>query len=121
MKSNNKRIYFLMVLFLVMFGFKTIVLGATNETLECSAWQNVQKDFQYIFDFCKIVIPLLIIGLSVFDFIKAVAGKDAKDLKKAGTRLMKRLALAIVFFFLPILLEFLLNNLFGANVDICVE
>lgn len=117
MKSKKKFIYILMTLFLVMFSFKTIVFA---DNLECTAWGNTLKDLQNLFNFCKIIIPLLVIGLSVFDFIKAVAGKDEKDMKKAFTRLMKRLALAVVFFFLPIILNFFLE-LVGTNSNVCIE
>ena len=118
MKRRINKLY-LMVLYYVIFGFK-IIAKANGETINCNEWGEVLDDFQNIFDFCKIIIPLLIIGLSVMDFIKAVAGKDDKDLKKAGTRLMKRLALAIAFFFLPLLLNYFLE-LMGAGVDVCVE
>ena len=114
-----KRIKFLYLFCVMLFSFKTIVLGASY-SVDCSSWGETLNDFQYLFNLCKIIIPLLIVGLSVFDFIKAVAGKDAKDLKKAGTRLFKRLALAVIFFFLPLLLNFFLE-LMGANASVCVD
>lgn len=114
---KKKYIYISLCLYLVLFGFRTIVFA---DSLECEAWGNTLKDIQNVFDFCKIVIPLLIIGLSIFDFIKAITGKDEKDLKKAFNRLMKRLALAIVFFFLPVILNFLLE-LIGTNSDVCIS
>ena len=117
MKINKNNIYKFMIFYLVVFGFKTVVFA---DTLECEAWGNTLQDFQNIFNFCKIVIPLLVIGLSIFDFIKAVAGKDDKDMKKAFNRLLKRLALAVVFFFLPIILNFLLE-IIGTNSSVCVE
>lgn len=120
MKNKKKFIYIFTYLYLVMFGFKTIVI-AEGETFDCSYWGKTLQDFQYIFDFCKIVIPLLVIGLSTFDFIKAITGKDEKDMKKAFNKLLKRLALAVVFFFLPVILNFLLETLIGANAKICIN
>ena len=112
MKKNKFKIYKLVAFtFLVLFGFKTIVFGAT-ETLDCIALGELEEDLNNIFNFLKIILPLLVIGLSSFDFIKAIAGKDNKDVKKAFNRLLKRLALAIVFFFLPMLIELLLKMFF---------
>jgi len=114
--KSNKNIYFLMILFLVMFSFKTIVLA---DAVQCEAWGRTLDDLNNLFNFCKIIIPLLVVGLSIFDFIKAVAGKDEKDLKTAFNKLLKRLALAVVFFFLPMLLQLLLD-LFATNSNVCV-
>lgn len=117
MKNKKKYKYIFMLLYLAIFGFKTIVLA---DTLECESWGETLKDIQNIFDLCKILIPLLVIGLSTFDFIKAITGKDDKDIKKSFNRLLKRLALAVVFFFLPTLLNYLLDFV-GTNSSVCVE
>lgn len=106
-----------LIIYLMLFSFETVVFA---DTLECEAWANTLKDIQNIFDFCKIVIPLLVIGLSSYDFIKAITGKDDKDMKKAFKVLLKRLALAVVFFFLPIILNFFLE-LIGTNASVCVK
>lgn len=115
--KKNKYTYLniTLVLFLAMFGFKTVVYG-----LNCDSWGEVRTDIQNVFNFVKILIPLLIIGLSSFDFIKAVAGKDEKDMKKAFQALIKRLALAIVFFFLPVFLNLILD-LFETHSSVCIE
>ena len=114
-KINNILFKFLMLPSLLLFSFNIGVYA-----LDCSAWGVVQDDFQTVFDVLKVVVPVLIIALSSIDFIKAVAGKDEKEIKSAFQRLIKRLALAIVFFFLPVLLSFLLK-LFGSTADVCVK
>lgn len=117
MKSNKKFIYIFMIMFLVMFGFKTIVLA---DGLSCNSWGTVLQDLQNVFDFVKIVVPLLIIGLSTYDFIKAVTAKDDKGLKKAFQILLKRLVYAIILFFLPVLINLLLE-LVAVNSNVCIE
>ena len=113
---NKKKILYLSAfLYLVLFGFKTIVFA-----LDCNSWGDVKQDVQNVFDFCKIVIPLLIMGLSSYEFIKAVTAKDDKGLKKAASTLLKRFALAVVFFFLPVILNWFLD-LLGTNSSVCVE
>lgn len=118
MKNKKQKKYIFMYLYLAMFSFKTLV---SAETLNCNSWGSTLQDFQNVFDFCKIAIPLLVIGLSTFDFIKAITGKDEKDMKKSFNKLLKRLALAVVFFFLPVILNFLLETLIGTDVSVCVE
>lgn len=116
-KKNRKYLYIFMCLYLVMFGFETIVSAAG---LSCDSWGDLKRDLQNIFNFAKIVIPLLVIGLSSYDFIRAITSKEAKDVKKAFNTLLKRFLYAIIFFFLPVLLNFLLD-LIGTNSDICIE
>lgn len=121
MKNKKKYIYFCAIMYLVLFGFQTIVFAdTTTANLDCDAWGKSKQDLQNIFNFCKIVVPLLVIGLSTYDFIKAITGKNDKDIKKAFSTLIKRLALAIVFFFLPVILNLLLD-LFGTNSDVCIQ
>ena len=117
MKNNKKFIYIFMIMFLVMFGFKTIVLA---DGLSCNSWGTVLQDLQNVFDFVKIIVPLLIIGLSTYDFIKAVTAKDDKGLKKAFQILLKRFVYAILLFFLPVLINLLLE-LVAINSNVCIE
>ena len=118
MKKDKFKIYKLFAFaFLVMFGLKTIVFA---DSLRCTDLGMVKEDLQKVFDFLKIVIPLLIIGLSTFDFIKAITGKDDKDVKKAFNRFLKRLVLAIVFFFLPVLINLLLD-VFMIDNEVCIS
>lgn len=84
----------------------------------CSSWGDLKNDIQNAFNFLKVVVPLLVIGLSTYDFIKAVAAKDNKDVKKAFQRLLKRFLYAILLFFLPTLINYLLD-LAGTNTKIC--
>ena len=64
------------------------------------------------------MLTLLVIGLSTFDFIKAITEKDDKDIKKAFTRLIKRLVCAVILFFLPVILNFLMNMI---TDNVCIE
>lgn len=59
-------------------------------------------------DIIKIVIPIIVIGLGVMDFTKAIfAGED--DMKKAQKQFIKRLGIAILIFLTPTLLNLLLS------------
>ena len=118
MKINiNSLIKITVFAFLIMFSFENIVFA---DSLRCTDLGDIKVDLQNLFNVLKIILPLLVIGLSVFDFIKAITGKDEKDVKKAFTRFLKRIALAIVFFFLPILINALLD-FFMIDTSVCVQ
>ena len=56
----------------------------------------------------KIAVPIIIIGLGIADFTKAVfAGED--DMKKAQKQFIKRLVIAILVFLTPTLINLLLS------------
>ena len=97
--------------------FNTVVMA---DGLSCNSWGTVLTDLQNVFNFVKIVVPLLIIGLSTYDFIKAVTSKDDKGLKKAFQILLKRLVYAIILFFLPVLINLILE-LVAVNSNVCIE
>ena len=51
--------------------------------------------------------PILCLVLSVSDFIKAAASQDKDALSKATKTTGKRIALAMVLFFIPLLIDYL--------------
>ena len=114
---KRKTIQIIGLIYLCMFAFETIVL-ASNYSFDCRSFGDLKTDIENVFNFIKILIPLLVIGLSTVDFIKAIAEKDDKDIKKAFTRLIKRLIYAVIFFFLPVLLNLLMNLI---TDKVCIE
>ena len=116
-KNSNKILHIFMIIYLVMFGFERIVFA---DNVTCSSYGTVLEDLQNIFDYAKFIIPFLIIGLSSYDFIKAITSKEAKDINKAFNTLIKRLALALFFFFLPVLLN-VLFKIVGINSNTCID
>lgn len=62
-----------------------------------------------IFGYIKIIIPLLIILLSIVDFLNNVfTGKD-DDMKKSINKFIKRMIIAIVFILVPTLISIIIN------------
>ena len=103
-------------IYLSFFAFDRLVYAANG--FDCDSFGDVKQDMKNLFDFMKVLVPLLVIGLSTFDFIKAITEKDDKDIKKAFSRLMKRLICAVILFFLPVLLELLMNMI---TDNVCIE
>ena len=71
---------------------------------------------QKVFNIFKIIAPLLVLGLTIFDFAKAVISQDQDSLKKAGNVFVKRLIIMVVLFFLPTILSLLLD-IVGQNQE----
>lgn len=94
----------------VQYSFAT----PAKEAKDCEAlFGDPKKDgtfanfLQQIFTIIGYAAPLLCLVLSVFDFVKATASQDKDALMKAIKRTSKRVILAIVLFFLPLLINFL--------------
>lgn len=73
-----------------------------------------------IIKWIRYIVPILLIVLSVMDFIKAVSSDSEDEMRKVGAKFVKRLIVAALIFVLPLLLDFLLG-IFGIPVkDFCV-
>lgn len=76
----------------------------------CPLGPDVTKDLAGALKIFKILAPILVIGLSIFDAIKAsVMGDVESDMKKVAKRFIKRLCFAAILFFLPVLVDQLMQ------------
>ena len=79
---------------------------------------NKQGDFAYYLDitfrFIKFAAPILLICVSIFDYIKVIASGDADSINKTNKKTLIRLIFTLLLFFLPIIISFLLT-LLGAQ------
>ncbi len=57
--------------------------------------------------------PVLCVILSLVDFVKAVASQDKDAIQKAIKTSIKRFVFAVLLFFLPMLVNFLLGDVLG--------
>lgn len=74
------------------------------------------------FGIIRYVVPILILGLGIIDFIKGIAAQNQDEIKKAANRFVKRLAIGIVIFLLPTLIDFILGLAgFGLNDGKCFD
>ncbi len=67
---------------------------------------------QQVLDFIKVVGPILVVILSSIDFAKVIIKSDDEAMAKAQKKLITRLILAALLFFIPMLVTVLLD-LFG--------
>ena len=71
---------------------------------------------QQIFNFIKIVGPILVVVLSSIDYAKVIIQSDDESMGKANKKLMWRLILAASLFFIPLLIQVFLQ-MFGFTSD----
>ncbi|MBO5138318.1 MAG: hypothetical protein J6B89_01590 [Bacilli bacterium] len=76
------------------------------------AWM-LQKILNYI----KVLGPILVIVLSTLDFTKTIMTSDAKEMKKAQSKLFIRIGCAVGLFFLPLIATVLINIINGTTGD----
>lgn len=88
-----------------------------NSLLGSTADENsVAWLIQQIFNYIKLLAPLIVVIMSGIDFAKVIVMGDDDGMKKAQTKLIIRLILAASLFFLPDLIMALLD-LFGLTTD----
>ncbi len=84
-----------------------------DEVLGNSVVEFLQKLFNYV----KILGPILVILLSSIDFVKSILSNDDENMKKVQKKFGIRLLCAIGLFFLPLLANLMLNLVFGTSGD----
>ena len=57
----------------------------------------------------KLVVPIIVIGLGVIDIAKAIFTSNDDEIKKAQKTFFKRLIIAVIIFFSPILVNFIID------------
>ncbi len=75
-----------------------------------------------VFRWIQIIAPIFVIIMGSVDFAGAILQDDKDALKKASSKFVKRLIIAVALFFIPIILSFLLdifNDLTGAATSTC--
>lgn len=68
---------------------------------------------QFAFNIIKYVAIIALLVMVLMDFIQALVKSDKDALKAAATKAVKRFIYCVLIFFLPIIIEFLME-LFGA-------
>lgn len=86
------------------------ICNAAPEGGYCGSLGN--KIVNWIFRIVRIVryaVPVLLIILSILDYIKALAADDENEMKKVTGRFVRRLIAAALIFIIPFILDFVLR------------
>lgn len=83
---------------------------------------DLEEIINMILKIIGIAVPILLIGLVTYDIATAVLAGDEKAVNTAKTRAIKRIIIAIVIFFVPMIMNLifgLVNNIWDKNFEIC--
>lgn len=82
--------------------------------LECSTYisEELSNILSLIYFIAEVGSTVLIVILGSIDFVKATASSDAEALKKSWVRLFKRIIALAIMFLLPLIVKWLLVDLF---------
>lgn len=95
-------------------------IGEPSVDKNCNALGGFKDDLQSIFNAFKIVAPILTLVLSSFEYMTSITSKDGEGLKKANKRLINRIILVAILFFLPIILNVIIDLMFPGS-GVCVS
>ncbi len=72
-----------------------------------------------VFNVLKYVAIILLIVLSILDFVTATAAQNEDEMKKATSKVIRRALLCVLIFLLPTLIGFILKYIADRAVDLC--
>lgn len=88
------------------------------EVNECNLSTEITAWIMNILRWIKYIIPVIIIILSILDFIKALSSEKEDEMKKAQKHFVTRLIVAVLIFIMPMLIEFILGKM-GFDASNC--
>lgn len=88
-----------------------------SKTCEGVLDDELTKKLTELFNILKIVVPILVIALSSFDYARSTLNSDSDGFKNSQIMFAKRLVLAVIFFLLPIIINLSLIN---SNLSTCI-
>ena len=74
-----------------------------------------------LFSIMKYVAIILLIVLTIMDFVNAVASQDNDILKKSFNKAVTRMILCIILFLIPTILDFVLEFIDQSAVSSCIN
>ena len=105
MQKNRYIVLIIMIIFTSLLVIEPVYAESCNGILTPGAYQILQDALSII----RIAVPILLIVLGSVDLGTAVVSEDKDSLKKATSRLIKRCLAAIVIFFIPLIVNVLIN------------
>lgn len=85
-------------------------IGAGELPIDCGLLDpELVSTIQQIFDIVRLIVPIILVLFGSMDFGKAVIANDPDALKKAASSFLKRAVAAVIIFFLPTIIRYLLT------------
>lgn len=103
MKSKQKRIFYMISFFIVLFIMNNRDVYAIDYNNLCDEDEiiGIMQILGYVIQVLKIVVPMIIIVLGMVDFGKAMTSNDDKSVNKAASSLIRRIIIGAIIFFVP--------------------
>ena len=128
MKRKNVILILIVAILFVGISVEAKGLYILDSTTSCSGYFGSPSDkdslmhiLVQIFDLIKIAVPIILLAMTTLDFSKVVF-TDSKDaMEKAKKNFTKRAIIAVVIFFIPVLLEIVLNYANDASIKACLN
>ena len=99
-----------------------------SEKIECEALLGLPTEkgspawyLSFIFKVLRYIAIIILIVLTIMDFVGAVASHDNDILKKAVGKATKRMILCVIIFLLPTLIEFILQIIAEKEIELCIN
>ena len=80
-------------------------------------WKMFYLKINKYLGYVHIIVPILVLALGVFDFVKAMIASKEDDMKKAQKRFIIRLVAGVLVFLAPTIVNFIIDTL---NVTDCL-
>ena len=74
---------------------------------------KIKEIINEILMYVKILIPVLLIGFGVADFVRAMFSSDEQAMAKAKNKFIKRLVMAAIIFIIPAIINLIFNSING--------
>lgn len=98
------------ILLITICLFPLNVFAGSNDCVEIFEKNSQTLEYlQDIYSFLKFLVPIILLAMSVKDFVLAIAKEQADDVKKATNTLFKRIIIAVLILIIPTILNFFLK------------
>ena len=77
----------------------------------CGFGQKLVAWIENVFRWIKYIVPVILIILTILDFMSAMTGEKEDEMKKAQKHLVTRLIAIVLIFLLPLLIQFILTKM----------
>lgn len=67
----------------------------------------------YLLTFIQIAVPIILILMGTFDFVRALVSQKDDEIKKSQSRFIKRIIIGVVIFFIPLIIKFITGMVAG--------
>lgn len=90
----------------------------TEEDIKCNSILSARTmmDIKKVLNIIRVIVPVLVIVYGSIDLAKAAMAQKEDNMKKAQNTFMKRMIVGVAFFFIPTLINIIINTVNDGNI-----